>query len=133
MSTYSYPVFNQDKRKRKRSENSISFKELLDKELRKQQEQHEEVAQSQSVTVKPMLRYDMIDLLNLEKKAFLHLCAILLMLKDQDLHHLKVLWQKPLIPYFLNTEIHVSLWQPLPPMLTGCSRLLTQLRNTTEK
>lgn len=66
MSIYSYPVFNQEKRKRKQSESSISFKELLDEELRKQ-ERHEEVIQTQPVTAKPVLRYSMIDLLNLEK------------------------------------------------------------------
>lgn len=65
MSTYSYPVFNQEKKKRKQSENSISFKELLDEELRKQ-EQHEEIVQPQIVTTKPTLRYSMINLLNLE-------------------------------------------------------------------
>ena len=65
MSIYSYPVFNQEKRKRKQSESSISFKELLDEELRKQ-EQCEEIVQPQSVTTKPVLRYNMIDLLNLE-------------------------------------------------------------------
>ena len=65
MSIYSYPVFNQEKRKRKQNKSSMSFRELLDKELRKQ-EQCEEVVQTQSVTVKPALRYDMmIDLLNL--------------------------------------------------------------------
>lgn len=58
MSIYSYPVFNQEKKKRKRNESSISFKELLDEELRKQ-ERYEEV-------VKPVLHYNMIDLLNLE-------------------------------------------------------------------
>lgn len=66
MSIYSYPVFNQEKRKRKQSESSISFKELLDEELRKQK-QCEEVAQPQPVTTKPVLCYNMIDLLNLEK------------------------------------------------------------------
>lgn len=65
MSTYSYPVFNQEKKKRKQSESSISFKELLEEELRKQ-EQREEVAQPQPVTTKPTLRYNMIDLLNLK-------------------------------------------------------------------
>lgn len=64
MSIYSYPVFNQDKRKRKQSESSISFKELLEEELRKQ-EQCEEIVQPQSVTTKPALCYNMIDLLNL--------------------------------------------------------------------
>ena len=65
MSIYSYQVFSQEKKKRKHSESSISFRELLDKELRKQ-EQCEEVVQTQFVTVKPALRYDMmIDLLNL--------------------------------------------------------------------
>lgn len=65
MSTYSYPVFNQEKRKRKQNESSISFKELLEEELRKQK-QCEEIAQPQSVTTKPTLRYSMINLLNLE-------------------------------------------------------------------
>ena len=65
MSIYSYPVFNQEKRKRKQSESSISFKELLDEELRKQ-ERCEEVVRPQSVNTKPALRYNMIDLLNLE-------------------------------------------------------------------
>ena len=65
MSIYSYPVLNQEKRKRKQSESSISFKELLDEELRKQK-QCEEAVQPQTVTVKPVLRYSMIDLLNLE-------------------------------------------------------------------
>lgn len=65
MSIYSYPVFKQDKRKRKQSESSISFKELLEEELRKQ-EQRKEVVQPQSVTAKPVLHYNMIDLLNLE-------------------------------------------------------------------
>lgn len=65
MSIYSYPVFNQEKKKRKQSESSISFKELLEEELRKQ-ERCEEVVQPQSVTTKPVLRYSMIDLLNLE-------------------------------------------------------------------
>lgn len=65
MSIYSYPVFNQEKRKRKQSESSISFKELLDEELRKQ-EQCEEVVQPQSANTKPALRYNMIDLLNLK-------------------------------------------------------------------
>ncbi len=64
MSIYSYPVFNQDKRKRKQSESSISFRELLEEELRKQ-EQCEEVVRPQSATTKPTLRYSMIDLLNL--------------------------------------------------------------------
>lgn len=67
MSTYSYPVFNQEKKKRKQSENSISFKELLDEELRKQQERCEEVVRPQPVTTKSTLRYNMIDLLDLEK------------------------------------------------------------------
>ena len=66
MSIYSYPVFNQEKRKRKQSESSISFKELLDRELRKQ-ERCEEVAQPAPVTVKPALCYNVMDLLNLEK------------------------------------------------------------------
>ena len=65
MSIYSYPVFNQEKKKRKQSESSISFKELLDEELRKQK-QCEEAVQPQTVTVKSVLRYSMIDLLNLE-------------------------------------------------------------------
>lgn len=66
MSIYSYQVFSQEKKKRKQSESSISFRELLDRELRKQ-EQCKEVVQPQSVTMKPTLRYnDMIDLLNLE-------------------------------------------------------------------
>ncbi len=65
MSIYSYPVFKQDKRKRKQSESSISFKELLEEELRKQ-ERCEEVVQPQSATTKPMLHYNTIDLLNLE-------------------------------------------------------------------
>lgn len=65
MSTYSYPVFNQEKRKRKQSESSISFKELLDEELSKQ-EQCKEVEQPQPVTAKPVLHYNMIDLLNLK-------------------------------------------------------------------
>lgn len=64
MSIYSYPVFNQEKRKRKQSESSISFKELLEEELRKQK-QCEEVVNPQSVITKPMLRYSVIDLLNL--------------------------------------------------------------------
>ncbi len=66
MSIYSYPVFNQDKRKRKQSESFISFKELLEEELRKQ-EQCEEVAQPAPATVKPTLCYSMMDLLNLKK------------------------------------------------------------------
>jgi hypothetical protein len=66
MSIYSYPVFNQEKRKRKQSESSISFRELLDRELRKQ-ERCEEVAQPAPVTVKPTLCYNVMDLLNLEK------------------------------------------------------------------
>lgn len=65
MSIYSYPVFNQEKKKRKQSESTVSFKELLDEELRKQK-QCEKVVQPQSVTTKPVLRYNMIDLLNLE-------------------------------------------------------------------
>ena len=65
MSIYSYPVFNQEKKKRKQSESSISFKELLGEELRKQ-EQCEEAVQSQTVTAKPVLCYNMINLLNLE-------------------------------------------------------------------
>lgn len=65
MSIYSYPVFNQEKRKRKQSESSISFKELLDEELSKQ-EQCKEVVQPQPVTAKPVLHYNMIDLLNLK-------------------------------------------------------------------
>ena len=68
MSIYSYPVFNQEKRKRKQSENSTSFRELLDRELRKQKQGRcEEVAQSASATLKPTLCYSMMDLLNLEK------------------------------------------------------------------
>ena len=59
MSIYSYPVFNQDKRKRKQSESSISFKELLEEELRKQK-QCEEVVQPQPITTKPTLCYNMI-------------------------------------------------------------------------
>ena len=66
MSIYSYPVFNQEKRKRKQSESSISFRELLDRELRKQ-EQCEEVAQPAPATAKPVLCYRMMDLLNLKK------------------------------------------------------------------
>ena len=67
MFIYSYPVFNQEKKKRKQEKPIVSFKELLDEELRKQ-EQCKEVVQPQSVTMKPTLRYnDMIDLLNLEK------------------------------------------------------------------
>jgi len=65
MSIYSYPVFNQEKRRRKQEEPTISFKELLDKELKKQ-ERCEEVVRPQLVTTKPTLRYNMIDLLNLE-------------------------------------------------------------------
>jgi len=65
MSIYSYPVFNQEKKKRKQEEPTVSFKELLDRELRKQ-EQYEEVAQPAPVTTKPVLHYNMIDLLNLK-------------------------------------------------------------------
>lgn len=66
MSIYSYPVFNQEKRKRKQSESSISFRELLDRELRKQ-ERCEEVAQPAPAPVKPTLCYSVMDLLNLKK------------------------------------------------------------------
>ena len=66
MSIYSYPVFNQKKKKRKQEEPTVSFRELLDRELRKQ-EQCEEVAQPAPATAKPALCYRMMDLLNLKK------------------------------------------------------------------
>ena len=67
MSIYSYPIFNQEKKKRKQEEEpTVSFRELLDRELRKQ-EQCEEVAQPAPVTVNPTLCYSMMDLLNLKK------------------------------------------------------------------
>lgn len=66
MSIYSYPVFNQEKKKRKQEEHTVSFRELLDRELRKQ-EQYEEVVQSAPANAKPTLCYSMMDLLNLKK------------------------------------------------------------------
>lgn len=73
MSIYSYPVFNQKKKKRKQEESTISFKELLDKELEKLRKEnefklqpHEELLSlNVSEKVKPILSYSMMNLLGL--------------------------------------------------------------------
>ena len=73
MSIYSYPVFNQEKKKRRQGEPTVSFKELLDKELEKLRKEnefkfqpHKELISSDvSEKVKPILNYSMMNLLGL--------------------------------------------------------------------
>ncbi len=73
MSIYGYPVFNQEKKKRKQEEPTDSFKELLDKELEKLRienefklQPHEEfLPLNVSEKVKPILNYSMMNLLGL--------------------------------------------------------------------
>ena len=73
MSIYSYPVFNQEKKKRKQKESTVSFKELLDKELEKLRKENEFKPQSNEELVsldvpekvKPILSYSMMNLLGL--------------------------------------------------------------------
>lgn len=73
MSIYSYPVFNQEKKKRKQEEPTVGFKELLDKELEKLRKEnefkfqpHEELLSlNVPEKVKPILSYSMMNLLGL--------------------------------------------------------------------